>query len=111
MKSFYLICLGLLCQFPWVNDLKAEIYMVNSQASFDNAHDNASANDSIIWESGSFQDIYMLVDKNDLFIAAKELGETVFNGDSKVRLNGDHITLEGFQFVGGDNHTTIVGII
>ncbi|MEO1415680.1 MAG: chondroitinase-B domain-containing protein [Bacteroidota bacterium] len=108
MKSLYLPFFSFLFPFLFVHEAKATVYTVNSQAAFDNAHDDAGANDSIIWEAGTYQDIYMLIDKNDLFIASEELGQTIFNGDSRVRINGDHITLEGFQYVGGDIGTSDV---
>jgi len=76
--------------------------MVNSQQSFDNAHTTSAMNDTIIWESGTFSDIYMNITKSNLFIASEILGGTVFNGASRVKITGDHITLEGFQFVGGN---------
>ncbi|MEL7064867.1 MAG: chondroitinase-B domain-containing protein, partial [Bacteroidota bacterium] len=108
MKPLYLLFFSFFCSFLFVIDVQATVYTVASQEAFDNAHDDAGANDSIIWKAGTYQDIYMLVDRNDLFIASEELGQTIFNGDSRVRINGDHITLEGFQYVGGDIGTSDV---
>lgn len=82
--------------------LHATTFFVDSQQSFDNAQRSAAANDTIIWRNGTFSDIFMDIDKDRLFIAAETLGGTVFNGASRVDITGDYITLEGFQFVGGD---------
>jgi hypothetical protein len=80
----------------------ATTFLVDSQSEFDSAHDNAGVNDSIVWESGTFADIYMDIDNSDLYIAAEVSGGTIFNGASRVRIDGDNITMTGFQFVGGD---------
>ncbi len=85
-----------------MSNVNASVFYVSSQQEFTSAHNNASTNDSIIWESGIYTDIYMNISKNSLFIAAKNLGGTVFTGNSYVKITSDYITLEGFQFVGGD---------
>ena len=81
---------------------QAEKYVVNSQATFDDALNNVGMNDSIIWESGTFADIYMDINESNLYIGASVLGGTVFNGESWVRIRGDYVTLEGVQFIGGN---------
>lgn len=82
--------------------LSATIFYVDSQQTFNSAQSNAAANDSIIWRTGTFSDIFMDIDKDRLFIAAETLGGTIFNGASRVDITGDYITLQGFQFIGGD---------
>jgi hypothetical protein len=56
----------------------AEVFYVNTQQAFNKAHAQAAMNDSIIWESGIYTDIYMNITKDHLFIATDKLGETVF---------------------------------
>jgi len=80
----------------------AEKFLVSSQDEFDAAQNNAAANDSIIWKKGTYADIYMEIDKNNLYIGASNWGGTIFNGESRARINSDYITFEGFQYVGGD---------
>lgn len=82
--------------------LLATTTYVDSQQSFDRAHDNASVNDSIIWRSGTYSNIYMDISKDQLYISAETLGGTIFNGGSMVEITGDHITFQGFQFLGGN---------
>lgn len=82
--------------------LSAETFFVDSQNSFDEAHDSAVAGDSIIWEDGLYFDILMEVDKDGLYVAARNLGETIFSGRSYAELDGDDMTFQGFQYIEGD---------
>ncbi len=108
MKNTRLIYLFTFCLFMLTQNVNAEIFKVSSQSEFDSAQSSAATNDSIIWESGTFSNIYMNITKSRLFIAAEELGQTVFNGNSRVRVSGDYITMQGFQFVGGNIGTSDV---
>jgi len=83
-------------------DARADIIFVTSQQEFDSAHDNSELNDTIVWRSGTYSDIFMDIDNDMLFIMAEKLGSVIFNGASRVDITGDYITLQGFQFVGGD---------
>lgn len=108
MKSLFVVCLSVLLVGLFSNQLKATVFLVSSQSEFNTAHSNAALNDSIIWESGTFSNIYMNITKDNLFIAADTLGSTVFNGSSRVKITGDYITFRGFQFVGGNIGTNDV---
>ena len=77
-------------------------FFVNSQGSFNSALNDAIAGDTIYWENGEYDDIVMDVEKDGLYIAARELGRTVFAGESYARLDGDDMTFRGFQYVGVD---------
>ena len=92
-----IFCL-LLCSAP----MNAAVIYVNSQQEFDNAHDSAAMNDSIIWRSGTYSDIYMNIENNNLLITAETLGSTIFTGASRVDITGDNITFQGFQFLDGN---------
>jgi len=102
MKILQLLSAVIFCCLLWSSNLKSEIIYVSSQQEFDNAHDNAMPNDSIVWRSGTYSDIFMDIDKDNLFIMAETLGSTVFTGASRVDITSDYITLEGFQFLNGD---------
>lgn len=82
--------------------LMAEKFMVNSQVTFNSAHANAVAGDSIVWESGLFEDIDMNILKSNLVIMAEESGETKFTGSSKADISGSYITFQGFQYLSGN---------
>ncbi|NNK89711.1 MAG: hypothetical protein HKO89_03820 [Saprospiraceae bacterium] len=93
---------GILLCLAFSTQLYADVIYVSSQQEFDNAHDNSSMNDTIIWRYGTYSDIFMDIDKDHLFITAENLGKTVFTGASRVDITGDYITLRGFQFLDGD---------
>ena len=107
MQKTHLIYLSILCIFL-TQTVNAEVFKVSSQSEFNSAQSSAAMNDSILWESGTFSDIYMNITKNHLFIAAEELGQTIFNGNSKVKVSSDYITIQGFQYIGGDVGTSDV---
>jgi hypothetical protein len=88
--------------------INALTFSVNSQTSFNNALTSAGANDTILWQSGTYSNIYMNVSKSNLVIMAEVIGETVFIGSSSVSISGSHVTLMGFQYIGGDIGTSNV---
>ncbi|MEP2026583.1 chondroitinase-B domain-containing protein, partial [Reichenbachiella sp.] len=77
-------------------------FSVSTQAGFDDAMQNASAGDSIIWESGSYQDIFMDIDKDGVIVTAEKSGGVSVTGASKVEIPADDVTLSGIQFLSGD---------
>ena len=93
--------LQLITFFSFIS-LNATTFFADSQLTFNSAQSAAGSNDTIIWRSGTFSNIFMDIDKDRLFITAEVLGGTVFTGASRVDISGDYITLQGFQFVGGD---------
>lgn len=77
-------------------------YSVETQVEFDNALQSASAGDSIVWESGSYQDIFMDIDKDGVIVTAEVSGGVSMSGDSKVEIPADDVTISGIQFLSGD---------
>ncbi|MEL6989085.1 MAG: chondroitinase-B domain-containing protein, partial [Bacteroidota bacterium] len=102
MKSYLISFLVAFFFFSLVSNLNANTYFVSSQSEFDSAQNNAERDDSIIWLTGTYSDIFMDIEKDHLHISVEELGRTVFNGASRIDLSSDYVTLNGFQFVGGD---------
>ncbi|MFK8105210.1 MAG: chondroitinase-B domain-containing protein [Saprospiraceae bacterium] len=102
MKNCYFVWSTVMLLFLFATNLQAEKFIVNSQQEFNDAQDDASLNDSIIWEVGTYSDIYLNITKSNLFIGAAEFGGTIFTGASRVKVTGDYITLAGFQFIGGN---------
>ena len=102
MKIIQILSLNIFCSLLLLSSLNAEVYYASSQQEFDDAHDNAALNDSIIWLSGIYSDIYMNIVKDHLVVAAENLGGTIFTGESRVNITGDYITLQGFQFLDGN---------
>ena len=102
------ICLITFCMMLVIPPGNTAVFLVDSQQEFDAAQNNAIMNDSIIWESGSYSNIYMNITKSNLYIAAETLGGTIFNASSRVNISGDYITFRGFQFVDGNIGTSDV---
>ena len=102
IKAGLFQCVNFLFLILFTTEINAGVIYVTSQQEFNNAHDAAGVNDSIIWRSGTYSDIFMEIDKDHIFIAAEELGSTVFTGASRVDIKGDYITLKGFQFLDGN---------
>lgn len=101
MRIIQFVSTILFCSLLFSVNVKAAVFYVSSQQEFDDAHDNSSMNDSIVWLAGTFSDIYMEIEKDDLTIMAENLGETIFTGASRVEIEGDNISFQGFQFLSG----------
>jgi hypothetical protein len=98
MKYFNLSVLFFLTSFQ----LQAENFFVDSQDDFEDAMNDAQAGDTIFWENGIYDDIYLDVDEDDVVISATQLGQTVFTGESYVEISGDDLVFRGFQFLDGN---------
>lgn len=110
MKEFvFIITVTFLILNQCVSALSA-VHPVNSFSRFNNAIQIAERGDSIIWENGTYKDIYMLIDKNGIVVMAESPGKVIFKGKSRSTLNGNQITLNGFQYLNGDignNHVLV----
>ena len=81
---------------------------VSSESEFESALSDATSGDSIVWESGTYSSVFMDITKNGLIVTAAVSGEVIFNGASKVEIEGDDVTFSGLQFVGGNIGTSHV---
>lgn len=81
---------------------------VSSESEFESALSSASSGDSIVWESGTYSNVFMDITKNGVIVTADVAGAVIFNGASKVEIDGDDVTLSGLQFVGGNIGTSHV---
>ena len=88
--------------------LAANVFYVISTAEFVLAQNSAAEDDSIIWRAGSYSDIFMQIRKDHLFVVAEDFGAVIFTGASRVDISGDHVTLQGFQFLDGNIGTSDV---
>lgn len=108
MKRLPSFLLSLLAVLLLTTTAEARTIFVDSQGAFDNAQTSAAANDSIIWRSGVYQNIQMVINKDRLYVSAEELGQTVFKGESYAEIRSDFITFRGFQYLDGDIGTRTV---
>ncbi|MEL7342650.1 MAG: chondroitinase-B domain-containing protein, partial [Bacteroidota bacterium] len=76
-------------------------YEVSSGIEFNTAQNQASAGDSIVWQSGVYTDVRMSLNKDGIIVTAEPYGTVLFAGVSRVTINADHVTFSGFQYVGG----------
>ena len=77
-------------------------HVVSSKTGFDNAIKTTAPGDTILWKTGVYHDIYMVIGNSQLVIAAEVPGKVIFTGNSKALINGNHNTLNGFQFLSGN---------
>ncbi len=76
-------------------------YEVSSGLAFGTAQGQASAGDTIVWQSGVYSDVRMDINQNGLIVTAEPYGTVLFKGVSRVVINADSVTFSGFQYVGG----------
>jgi hypothetical protein len=76
-------------------------YDVSSGEAFNAAQAQASAGDSIVWESGTYYDTRMDVYKDGLIVTAAPYGTVLFTGISRAVIDADDVTFSGFQYIGG----------
>lgn len=101
MKTFEIVVSIILSSLLLSSNAKSEVLFVSSQSEFNVAHDNASANDSIVWRTGTYTSIRMDIDRSDLTVMAEELGSVIFTGVSRANILGNNIVFQGFQYLGG----------
>lgn len=75
---------------------------VSSQSEFYDIREQANAGDSIVWASGMYKDVFMVINRLGIIVMAESPGTVIFTGASRVEIEADEVVLSGFQFVGGD---------
>lgn len=55
-----------------------------------------------MWTDGTYESIFMDITNDSLTIMSETLGGTIFNGTSRVDIEGDYINFIGFQYVDGN---------
>ena len=82
--------------------VEAEVFEVNSQQSFDTSLATVAENDTIAWQDGTYEDIFMNIKTSNLVVMALNPGEVIFTGRSWLVVKGDYVTVTGLQFLDGD---------
>ena len=85
-----------------------ERFDVSSAAEFTTALSSATSGDSIVWESGTYSNVFMDLSKDGIIVTADIAGAVIFNGTSRVEIEGNDVTLSGLQFVNGNIGTSHV---
>jgi len=86
-------------------------HVVSSKTSFDSAISSAIPGDTIVWKSGVYHDIHMVIGSSQVVIEAEVPGKVVFTGASKTLISGNHNTLCGFQYLSGNIGSDAVIVI
>jgi len=76
-------------------------YDVSSGEEFNTAQEQASAGDTIVWESGTYRHTRMDIVKDGLIVTARPYGTVLFTGVSRVVIYADDVTFSGIQYIGG----------
>ena len=80
----------------------ADVIQVSTQQQFNDALNTVAAGDTIMWENGTYSDIFMDIEIDDVIVMAEEPGEAKFNGASRIEITGDYVEIHGLQFIDGD---------
>ena len=89
----------------------AATFSVNSQASFDQALVSANTGDIIEWAPGTYSNIFMDITKSNITVQAAAIGQVIFDGASRVEIDGSNVIFNGFQYKSGDIGTNQVARI
>jgi len=95
------ITIALLLASSVISQLSATVYSVNSIASFDDAKSKVKSGDTISWQSGTYSDMSLWLNKNNIVFRAEVPGATIFTGASDILVPGQDNVIEGFQWLGG----------
>ena len=107
-NNYFILVLVSLIASAFSCSVKSQTFLVSSLDEFEDALDDSSENDTIVWENGTYEDINMEISVSHLHIKAEISGQVIFTGESKVDIEGNNIIFEGFQFLDGDIGTSDV---
>ncbi|WP_396169905.1 chondroitinase-B domain-containing protein [Flavobacterium sp.] len=82
--------------------LKAATINVSTIAALQTACNNSNSGDIIILANGTYQNVFLDIDNNNIIVKAQTPGGVYFSGYDDININGNYITFSGFQFTSGD---------
>ncbi|MSP85500.1 MAG: T9SS type A sorting domain-containing protein, partial [Flavobacteriaceae bacterium] len=82
--------------------LNAATINVSSIADLQNACDNSNPGDIIILANGTYQDVTLDLNNNNITIMAQTPGSVFLNGYDDINIWSNDVTFTGFQFTSGD---------
>ncbi len=82
--------------------LNAATINVSSIAALQNACNNSNSGDIIILANGTYQNVTLNINNNNITIKAQTFGSVFLNGYDDITISGNYITFSGFQFTSGD---------
>ena len=75
---------------------------VNSINALQNACNNSSAGDIIVLANGTYNNVTLNINNNNISVIAQTPGGVFLNVYGDININGNNITFSGFQFTQGD---------
>ncbi|QBN17437.1 chondroitinase-B domain-containing protein [Flavobacterium nackdongense] len=88
--------------------IKAATINVSSIPALQTAINNSNAGDVIILANGTYTNSILNIGKSNITVKAASPGGVFLNGTNDININGNYITLSGFQFTVGDIGSEIV---
>lgn len=88
----------------------AASWLVKTTEGFLAAQKSAQKGDSVIWQSGTYLDIQIEVEKNGIVFCAQNPGSVIFTGNSFFKLKADSVVFSGFQFKDGKTKNNILDV-
>jgi hypothetical protein len=75
---------------------------VSTITALQTACNNSNAGDIIILANGTYQNVTLNINNNNITVKAQTPGGVFLNGADDININGNYITFSGFQFTNGD---------
>lgn len=75
---------------------------VGSITALQNACNNSNSGDIIILANGTYQNVTLNINNNNITIKAQTFGSVFLNGNDDITISGNYVTFSGFQFTSGD---------
>jgi hypothetical protein len=75
---------------------------VSSITALQNACNNSNSGDIIILANGTYQNVTLNINNNNITIKAQTFGSVFLNGYDDITISGNYVTFSGFQFTSGD---------
>ncbi len=95
------ICIILLNLFASLT-LNAATINVSSIAALQNACNISNSGDIIILANGTYQNVTLNINNNNITVKAQTFGDVFLNGYDDITISGNYVTFSGFQFTSGD---------
>lgn len=102
IKNFTFIIVSLILNSVGLISLNAATINVNTISALQTACNNSSAGDIIVLANGTYSNVTLDINNNNISVIAQTPGGVIFNVYGDININGNNITFSGFQFTQGD---------
>jgi len=102
MKLFQLVFILRLLDISLSFQAHAAEVHVSSIGALQSAIDNASADDVIVLENGTYLDNNLSIGTSHITVKSATRGGVYLNGTNAISISGSYVTFSGFQFTSGD---------